>query len=407
LNNNLLMTILTALLPAFLQLYYIRYISYNVDKIIFADFVILSTFIYALSQVLLSIPGQAFSRFYNTVEDKILFINEFRTYLIFVNILSLFFIVLIWSIYRVRFDLETYVLIYFLFILVNNYSLNQKIFLLNLDRRRFFVLKILEALSKFILPLVAYYYFGSLNSFIVGIALGYSISFLILIFYLKLIPFKFYVNLKNQKKYFKFAYPIILAGIFSWTISSSDRFFIDYYLEARELTIYAVLAQFGGMSLVISTIYGYYVNPIILKKYEENKFEAYQDVKRYILVLICLLCTSFFIFIFIPKHLFYFILDPNVIGDEYYYDVLIVLVTSTFFSILQTAMSIVYTMEKKLFEYAIIFCLSAIINLFLNLFVENYGIMAAAISTLISYLFFSLIMLIRVKNIMPALIESK
>ena len=87
-NKALLLTILTALVPLVFQVLYLRFISYEVDKKVYGEFIILSSFIYGLSQIFLSIPGQAFSRFYNTVENKTYFINEFRTYLIIINILE-------------------------------------------------------------------------------------------------------------------------------------------------------------------------------------------------------------------------------------------------------------------------------------------------------------------------------
>ena len=200
-SRSLFITISTVICPVILQLYYIRYVSYYVDKVVFADFVLLSSFVYALSQIFLSIPGQAFSRFYNAAKDKILFVNEFRTYLFFVNLVSVFFVVSIWYFYESRFDIESYLFIYLLFVLLNNYSLNQQVFLLNLDRKVFFILKLLEACSKFTLPLIIYSFYGSFDSFLIGIIIGYGLSSVCLAFFLKDIPFQFYINLKNQKKY--------------------------------------------------------------------------------------------------------------------------------------------------------------------------------------------------------------
>jgi len=77
-----------------LQFIYIRYVSYNIDEEVYGNFILLQTLIVALSYIFLQIPSQAYDRFYNEAKDKISYINEFRTILIFVNILSILLILL-------------------------------------------------------------------------------------------------------------------------------------------------------------------------------------------------------------------------------------------------------------------------------------------------------------------------
>jgi hypothetical protein len=93
-DKNLTITFLTVAIPILMQFIYIRYISYNVEKEIYGNFVLLQTIIVALSYIFIQIPSQAYDRFYNTTKNKIEFVNEFRTILIIVNILSLILIVL-------------------------------------------------------------------------------------------------------------------------------------------------------------------------------------------------------------------------------------------------------------------------------------------------------------------------
>ncbi|ERB62496.1 hypothetical protein N779_25995 [Vibrio coralliilyticus OCN008] len=96
-NKSFIISLFTVVVPIIFQLLYVRTVSYSVDSNIFGDFVILSSLIYGLSQIFLSIPGQAFSRFYNTVKDKIYFVNEFRTYLIFVNAFTILMVLVFYS----------------------------------------------------------------------------------------------------------------------------------------------------------------------------------------------------------------------------------------------------------------------------------------------------------------------
>ena len=397
-NKDLKISILTVLIPLILQLVYIRYISYNVDKEVYGNFILLSSFIYGLSQVFLSIPGQAFSRYYNIAENKTYFINEFRTYLIGVNILSIFIVYNLYLIYKDRFGILIYISIYFLFVLFNNYSLNQNIFLLSLKRGKYFILKNLEASAKYILPLFMYYQFGTLESFIGGIILGYIISFIFLLSYLKETPFKIEFNLQNQKKHFIFAYPILISAIFSWSMSFSDRYFIDYYLTTKEVAIYSILAQFSGFAQILAMIYGIYVNPIILREYEKDKALALKLLKKYLKYFLIVLVTVFIFALLLPKSLLIVFIEKEVVFNEYYYNTFIILVLGVILTVYQTALSMYFVLLKRLDIHAKIFMFAAIVNLGLNFLIPEYGIIAASLSTLTAYLLLNIFIFLWIKN---------
>ena len=161
-NNGVTLSIITVFVSTLLQFLFIRYASYEIDKEIYGNFVLLQTLIAGLSTILLQVPGQAFDRFYNESDDKTNFINQFRTYLIFINLLSLL-IIYIYGLFINKFSSEILFLIFILFFLLNTYGLNQKIYLLNLERKRYMYLKILEASSKFLTPIVFYFYFSLIS----------------------------------------------------------------------------------------------------------------------------------------------------------------------------------------------------------------------------------------------------
>ncbi len=52
-NKNLYITIATVLIPIIMQFIYIRYVSYNVDKDDFGNFILISTLIAGLSKIFL------------------------------------------------------------------------------------------------------------------------------------------------------------------------------------------------------------------------------------------------------------------------------------------------------------------------------------------------------------------
>lgn len=393
-NKALIITVLTVLIPLIFQLAFLRYVSYYVDKVIYGEYVILSTFVYGLSQFFLSVPSQSFNRFYNSASNKLQFINEFRTYLILTNLLSLIFFLLFFSAYGERFSNITYISIYILFVLLSNYTLNQMAFLLSLKRHIYFILKILEACSKYLFPIVIYYFYSTLDSLICGVILGYCVSLTFALYFLRNVPFKLSINLANFKKYIKFSYPIIFSSIFSWSISFSDRFFIDNYLTSEDVAIYSILAQFSGFAQVLAMIYGTYVNPIVLKEYEiENKY-GLKILKRYLIYFSVMLLMMFALVLILPKSLLAFIIEEKIIFDDYYYTTFIILFSGIILTVLQTTLSMYFVLLKKLHIHAKIFIFAAITNFVLNFFVAEYGIIAAAISTLVAYAMLNILILL-------------
>ena len=398
-NKSFFITIFTVGVPLLMQLFFIRYVSYNVDKDIYGNFILLQTLIVALSYIFLQIPSQAYNRFYNSVIDKVEFVNEFRTLLIFINIISIF-IIYIYGLFMERFSYEVLVLIFVYFLILNNYTFNQQIFLLNLERKKYFILKTFEAMSKFLLPILFYIYFQSLESFLYGIVCGYFISFVFILSYLKDYKFKFIINIVNLKKYFIFAYPILFVAIFSWGISFTDRYFIDYYMTTKDVALYAILAQVAGMGQVLGQIYSMYVNPKVLKYYEEDKSFALGYLKKSIVILSIVFIFLGLIAYVLPTSVYELLLQAEVINDTYYFNTFFILVIAIFLTLIQTALSMYLALFKKLDVLAYIYIVAFVVNIIGNLFIKDYGIMAASISTFAAYLIILLLQLLYIyKNI--------
>jgi len=387
-NRPLLITMITVAVSTMLQFIYIRYVSYNVDREIYGNFVLLQTLVVALSYIFLQIPAQAYDRFYNQAKDKIAYINEFRTLLILVNIISIFIIVL-YGYFIDKFSFEILAILFVYFALLNNYNFNQKIFLLNLERKKYFYLKTMDGLSKFIAPIIAYSYFQSLIGFLIGLSVGYFVSFVIMIRYMKSYPFKVSINLVNYKKYFTFAYPVLFTATLSWGISFSDRYFIEFLSGTKDVAIYAILAQVAGIGQIFGQIYGIYIHPEILKMYEKDKkktFTYMTKTLKYLLVMFALLGVMAY---FIPYQIYALVIDIELIEQSYFFNTYIILVIGIFLTVFQTAMSMYLVLLKKLNILTYIYGLAFIVNIIGNFFIDDYGIMAAAISTLLAYMVLS------------------
>ncbi len=400
-NSSFIITVLTVMIPLIMQFAYIRYISYGVDKTIYGNFVLLQTLVAGLSYVFIQIPSQAYDRFFNTAMDKVEFVNEFRTLLIGINFLSLFFIILYGYVMH-KFSIEILFVIFLYFIILNNYSFNQKVFLLNLERKKYFLLKTMESSAKFITPIVAYYFYGTLLSFIVGLTIGYMISFFILIKYMKSYPFKIIINVKHLQEYFKFAYPILFTSIFMWGISFSDRYFIEFFVTTSEVAIYAILAQVAGVGQVFGQVYVMYVNPQVLKQFELDKKKSLvylgESLKKFSLIFVFLSIVAYLL----PVQIYTILIEKSVIDSIPYLNTFYILIVAIFVTVYQTAYSMYFVLFKKLNILAYIYLVSFIVNMIGNLFIKDYGMMAAAVATLAAYCSILLLQVIYMKRYLRA-----
>jgi O-antigen/teichoic acid export membrane protein len=396
-HRSLGLTALTVLAPLFLQLFYIRYVSYSVDKDIYGNFVLLQTLVVALSYVLLQIPTSAYSRFYNEAVDKVSYVNEFRTLLILINILSLF-VIFIFGLIYLKFRIHILLGLFFFFLLLNNFAFNKEIFLLNLDRRSYLSLSILESAAKYLCPIGGYYLFGTLFAFVMGLVLGYLVSFIFLMLKLQDYPFSLTFNLKHVRKYFIYAYPVIITASLSWGINLSDRYFIDFFMETQDVAVYAILAQVAGFGSILGQAYGLYVNPIMFKKYEANRTEALIDLDKYIRYLLICFALIFTAVLFLPRVFFTLLVEPEIINDNLYYYSFIILVLSSLMAVTQNAFAMYFVLVKKLEIITYAYVIAFVANFIGNFYIDTYGIIAASISTLVAFMIINLVQYLYVKK---------
>lgn len=380
-----------------MQFLFIRYASYGIEKNDFGNFVLLQTLIVGLSALFLQIPGQSFDRFYNAALQKASFINEFRTMLLAINALS-FFVVFLYGLVIDKFTTEILIVVFIYFVLLNSYELNQKILLLDLQREKYFYTRLLEALSKFILPIFAYIYFQTLASLFLATVIGYLIASGVAFSFLREYPYMFVVQWQNLKKYFLFAYPIMFVSIFTWGISFSDRYFIEYYLSTEDVAIYSLLAMVAGVGQVVGQIYFLYVEPKVLKNYEIDPEKTFREIASYLKKLLLVFILLTVIALLLPKEIYTVLLEKEIVYSDYYFATMMILLVSIFINILHIAHHMYLKLLKRLDILAYIFLFAVVVNLMINTFIKDYGIIMGAVSTMISYMTILILQIVFVRR---------
>ena len=105
---------------------------------------------------------------------------------------------------------------------MSNYEVNQRLYLYNLERKKYLFLQTLESLSKFIFPIFAYLYFKTMTSIIYGIAFGYFLSL---------------ISVSVSSEYFKFEFSIdwLFLTLLVSSVSQLGDIIISYFKRLSKI----------------------------------------------------------------------------------------------------------------------------------------------------------------------------
>lgn len=224
---------------------------------------------------------------------------------------------------------------------------------------------------------------------IYGYFSGYIISQLIYILYISILTnIRQYLSFSFFSKsylydFLKYGIPLIPNSISFWIVNTSDRYIIKYFLGSAPLGIYSVANK---IPQIITTLYSIFYKAWQISSIKEIKSEEvnkfYSQIFDILVKLMFLLCLSIILFIHFIMFLF--------IGSEFKYALYLIpiLLLSTVFYTFTSFMSTIYLAHKRSKDVMKSTLLAAILNIILNLvFIGNYGVIAASITTLISYIF--------------------
>lgn len=188
---------------------------------------------------------------------------------------------------------------------------------------------------------------------------------------------------------FKFGFPLVFSSLGFMLLNQSDRFIIKFLLGAKHVALYGLAYRIAGvlnMFLVLPFSLG--LLPIAYKYYGQP------DDSRFFSKLMTY-STFFFVWGFIFLSLFSKeILRVFAMNAEYYsaYLVVPIILLSYVFSGMRLTASLGMMLTKNTKHIASITLGASALNIVLNfIFIPKYGIMAAAVNTLVSFLIFYIV----------------
>ncbi len=193
------------------------------------------------------------------------------------------------------------------------------------------------------------------------------------------------------KPYLVFGLPLIPITLARFVIDSSDRYVIGFYLGAEKVGIYSAAYGIGVIPLVLSTYLVYVLGPTVYNLYDNGLIEKTKMYLSYSWkYLLMLSIPSAFGLSILSRPLLLTMTTTNFVSDGIYIIPLVVLCI-VFWGMEQLfGVSLLIFKRRKIFVIA--FICGAVTNFVLNiLLVPRYGIIAAAVTTLVAYILITII----------------
>lgn len=217
---------------------------------------------------------------------------------------------------------------------------------------------------------------AALASDILCIAIAFSVA-------LRQVGFRF-PKFTELKDYLKYGLPLVPGTTVSWIVSASDRYIIGYFMEARDVGIYAAAYTLAHIiSLFLGPIQVVLL-PAISKLYDNGEIAKTRTYLKYSLKYLMLLSipAAFGLSILAFPLLRILTTSEFVSGNV----VIPFIASGILFHSLYQVCHYINHLVKKTYWVARLLGISAVLNIGLNLLlIPRLGILGAAVATLIAY----------------------
>lgn len=211
---------------------------------------------------------------------------------------------------------------------------------------------------------------------------------LVILFYEIVSDLGFYMpKFTYIREFLRFGLPTIPGNFSSWIVSSSDRYLIGYYLGVKYVGYYNPGYSLGSLLNFIIGPLGFLLPATLSKLYEEGKIEEVRLYLEYLLKYYLIITIPAVFGLTILAKPILVILSTQEIAEKSYLVAPIVGISMLLFGVYVILVQI-FALKKRTKLVARIWIIAAILNFLLNIiFIPKFGIVGAAITTLVAYVF--------------------
>jgi len=187
------------------------------------------------------------------------------------------------------------------------------------------------------------------------------------------------------KDIFKYSFPLMIAMVLSLLLNSIDRFILVDFVSKQQVAIYTVAYSIGSVTnAFILSPYTLAMNVIFWKKLGDNNFGRFMT-KSSTYLFFSMIFSALLISFFIQYVIKIFVRNPELWFAS---NIIPVILFANCFVALFLFPTLDFYFKKKTNTILLIIILSLILSVVLNvIFIRHYGIYAAAVITVLSYLF--------------------
>lgn len=288
---------------------------------------------------------------------------------------------------EILFESDTYSVIVILALLSVSINVLVVPFALNLRmKNKMLMYGIVNMITSFCMLLLNILFVAVLelgtSSLILSTVLAHLIQLILFIAVNKQGIFICYFDIPLLKRLLCFAIPLIPGVILSWVLSLSDRYILLHFRGAHEVGLYGVGTRLlTVLNIFISSVTMAYTTFAYGSKNESNAKDKYVKVFDLMVLILGGICFTLALF---GKEIVAFMTAP---GYHSAYIIVRDLMFAQLFYGITTIVSYGMLFEKKSVYVLFSNFLGAAVNIILNLqFVPEYGIAAAAFTTLAGYM---------------------
>jgi O-antigen/teichoic acid export membrane protein len=263
---------------------------------------------------------------------------------------------------------------------------------------KIYVREIFEPISRIILAflgfLLGWKLFGIIFIFVASIIIGTILSFHYLKGAFPEILKRKIEAIYEQKKLFKFSWPLFFVGVLNITIMWVNILMIGYFLTKEDVGVFSAAHRTALLTQVVLLSFNSIFAPIISDLHNRNEYNKLEKLFKitakwtFSISFPMILLVAFF-----SKQILYLFGEGFVRGAS----CLIILAAGYLASSLVGSAEYVLMMTGKsvinFLNSLVLLIMIVILNLFL---IPEYGIVGAALSTLLSFLFINIVRLIEV-----------
>lgn len=342
--------------------------------------------------IVMGLPSYSVIRFLAGEKNKKKIQNEFYSVAFLILLISLFvssiFFIFNVQISQVLFTGNTLIVnilsLILIFLSLNLLFLNY--FITFQQIKRYSILLCLKAIT-FILLVSS---FVLLGKGVIGAAIGLLFNEILFFIIYFLIVFSeigmIFPNFNKLKEYLQLSIPTIPGTLSSWVVESSDRYLIGIMLGITSVAYYSPGYALGSIIGMTASPFVSNLTAALSKSYNEKKEDEVAELLQY--------SIKYFLAISIPATIglavlskpLLIILSTTEIASNGYLITSFVAVGFLFLGLNNIIVNIII-LKKKTRIIGIVWLLASLMSLIINiLLIPNYGILGAAISTLIAYL---------------------